>query len=208
MAAKKSKLIDKIILSTDSQKYADLASTYNLEVPFLRPSEISRDDSVDNDFMLHTLKWLSKNEAYYPDYIVHLRPTTPLRDPKIIDEAINKISVETDATALRSVYEMSETAYKTFEIEDGYLKCVFTGDPDIEKANQPRQNFNNTFVPNGYVDIIKSKYLLDTGKMHGNNVIAHLTPNVGEIDNLDDFIKIDYSIQNNSKIFDKLFKLE
>ena len=40
--------------------------------------------------------------------------------------------------------------------------------------------------------------------MHGDNVIAHLTPNVGEIDNLDDFIKIDYSIQNDSKIFNKL----
>ena len=65
---------------------------------------------------------------------------------------------------MRSVYEMSETAYKTFEVENGYLKCVFTGDPDIEKSNQPRQNFIDTFVPNGYVDIIRSKYLLDTGK--------------------------------------------
>ena len=60
MAAKKSKLIDKVILSTDSQKYADIAMKYGMEVPFLRPPEISRDDSIDNDFILHSLNWLER----------------------------------------------------------------------------------------------------------------------------------------------------
>ena len=88
-AAKKSKLINRIIVSTDSEKYANLAREYGADVPFLRPAELAGDTSTDYDFIKHLLDWLEINEGGTPDYLIHLRPTTPLRDPEIIDHAID-----------------------------------------------------------------------------------------------------------------------
>ena len=123
-AAKKSKLINRIIVSTDSEKYANLAKEYGAEVPFLRPAELAGDTSTDYDFIKHLLDWLEKNEGSTPDYLIHLRPTTPLRDPKIIDNAIGELINHSGATALRSAHEMPETAYKMCEVEDGYFKSL------------------------------------------------------------------------------------
>ena len=81
VAAKKSELIDRIIISTDSEEYQKIALQYGAEVPFLRPTEYSTDTSTDRDFLIHAMNWLEENERQAPEYWVHLRPTTPLRDP-------------------------------------------------------------------------------------------------------------------------------
>ena len=88
-----SKKIDRIIISTNSKKYAKIANHYGAEVPFLRPAEISKDISNDREFLIHAMLWLDKYEKIKPEFWVHLRPTTPLRDPKIIDNAIEKNSI-------------------------------------------------------------------------------------------------------------------
>jgi CMP-N,N'-diacetyllegionaminic acid synthase len=80
--------IDRVIVSTDSEHYAYIAREYGAEVPFLRPAEISTDFSSDYDLMKHALDWLKTSEGKIPEYIVHLRPTTPLRDPAIVDAAV------------------------------------------------------------------------------------------------------------------------
>ena len=74
--AKKSKYEMRIIVSTDSEKYVEIATNYGAETPFLRPKEISQDLSTDLEFIEHALKELKKND-YVPDFIVQLRPTYP-----------------------------------------------------------------------------------------------------------------------------------
>ena len=76
---------------------------------------------------LVSLDWLEKNQSL-PDYIVHIRPTTPLRIPKYIDQAISLFkSKQTKASSLRSVQIMSESAYKSFEIDNnGKLEPIFS----------------------------------------------------------------------------------
>ena len=88
VAAQKASLIDRIIVSTDSDEYAFLAKEYRAEIPFLRPSEYADDKSTDYDFVKHLLDWLADNENTLPEYIVHLRPTTPFRNPVVLDDAI------------------------------------------------------------------------------------------------------------------------
>ena len=85
--AKKSNLIERTIVSTDSEEYKEIALSYGAEVPFLRPKELSQDNSTDLEFMKHLLMYLEENENL-PKIIVHLRPTTPVRDYKIVDKAI------------------------------------------------------------------------------------------------------------------------
>ena len=116
-AAKKSKLINRIIVSTDSKKYADIAKKYGAEVPFIRPKRISTDKSSDISFFKHAINYFNLREGSIPKLFVHLRPTTPLRDPKVIDKAI-KTFMKSDYTALRSCHKMSESSYKTFEIKN------------------------------------------------------------------------------------------
>ena len=79
------------------------------------------ESSEDIEFFKHAISWFQNNEDFIPEYIVHLRPTTPFRDPKVIDSAIKEF-IDSDYTALRSCHKMSESAYKTFEVEKVYSK--------------------------------------------------------------------------------------
>ena len=83
--AKKSKLINKIVVTTDSKKIKELALKFNAEVPFLRPKSIAKDNSRDIEFIKHTLKELKRRENYSPNVIVLLRPTLPFRNPTIVE---------------------------------------------------------------------------------------------------------------------------
>lgn len=197
--------IGRIIVSTDSDYYAKIARDYGADVPFLRPTEISCDNSTDYDVIKHTLDWLQTNEGYQPKYLVYLRPTSPLRDVTYIEAAIKRINKDDDATSLRSVHEMSETSYKTLEMEEGYLKCVCTGSFDIESANQPRQAYPKTYHANGYVDIVKSTYAIKHKKVFGDKVIAFVTPPIVEIDTMDDFYYLEYQITKKPATVARLF---
>src|SRR3989344_4048865 len=90
-AAKLAQRIDRIIVSTDSQEIAEVSKKYGAETPFMRPAEYANDTSPAIEFFQHTLKWFAENENYEPDYMVQLFPTTPLRDPTLVNQAIEKI---------------------------------------------------------------------------------------------------------------------
>lgn len=198
--------INRVLVSTDSEQYASIAKEYGAEVPFLRPAKISGDNSSDYGFIKHALDWMQDNEEYQPEYIVHLRPTTPLREVSYIESAIETIKKDNQATALRSVHEMPESAYKTFEIERGYLKSICSKSSDIEAANRPRQEFRRTYNANGYVDIIKVSYVIANKKIHGDRVIGYITPCIFEADTLEDFQYLEYQIAENPMLIKKLFK--
>jgi len=204
-AARLTANIDRVIVSTDSVLYADIAHKYGAEVPFIRPEEISGDNSTDYDFIKHILDWIQDNEGYRPTYLVHLRPTTPLREISHIKTAIDLIQKAEHATALRSVHEMPESAYKAFEIEGNYLKSVGSGSFDLDAANDPRQRFNKTYQANGYVDVIKTSYVMENEKIHGDQVIAYITPYVVEVDTLADFDYLEYQVAKEPMIVNKLF---
>src|SRR3989344_749868 len=78
-AAQESNYIDRVIVSTDDEKIAEVARIYGAEVPFLRPKEFAQDLTPDYPVFEHCLQWLAANENYRPDIVVHLRPTGPLR---------------------------------------------------------------------------------------------------------------------------------
>lgn len=204
-ACLKSKLIDRVIVSTDAQEYADLAIGLGAEVPFLRPQEISGDRSTDYDFVLHALNWLSLN-SNEPDLLIHIRPTTPYRNPGLIDEAIKIFTSEPRATALRSVHEMSESAYKTFEIaKTGQLKRLGADSTELDAANNARQQFPATYQANGYVDVLSTRFIRSHGLIHGNWVIPFVTPSVVEVDTPEDFEHLEFLLNHNPEIADQLF---
>lgn len=204
-ACRKSEAIDRIIVSTDSSDYAALAKKLGAEAPFLRPAEISGDRATDYDFIAHALNWFAA-QGEEPDYVVHIRPTTPLRDPSQINAAVRAFMGTPNATALRSVHKMSESAYKTFEIApDGSLKCVGSGSASLDAANNVRQQFPLTYQANGYVDVLSTLFIRKAGLIHGDHVIPFMTSSVVEIDTEEDFHHLEFQLSRTPEIAPLLF---
>jgi CMP-N,N'-diacetyllegionaminic acid synthase len=205
-ACRRSKTIDRIIVSTDSVEYCALARELGADAPFLRPAEISGDRSTDYEFIVHALNWLAENDEK-PEYIVHIRATTPLRDPLLVDEAVRLFSGAERATALRSVHEMAESAYKTFEIAPGgQLRRVASTSTALDAANNARQQFPVTYQANGYVDVLSRDFILRAGLIHGDHVIPFVTPPAVEIDTEEDFEYAEFQLARHPDIIKRLFE--
>ena len=194
-AAKLSRGVSRVIVSTDSEEYAEISRQFGADVPFIRPSDISGDNASDIDFMVHAMNWFDENEPLTPEYWIHLRPTTPLRDPKHITEALQQIAHRDDATALRSAFPCAESPFKWFRhSDDGFLMSLTTNDTDLDRFNLPRQMYPKVFVPDGYVDIIRRSFVKKTGLIHGDKVFGFVSPVCSEVDSLEELHRIEYEI--------------
>jgi len=197
--------IQRTILSTDSKKYADKAKALGCEAPFLRPANISGDLSTDIEFVKHALDWLAANETE-PDFLVHIRPTTPFRCPKLIREAINLFIKNPAATSLRSVHAMSESSYKTLEITNqGKLKRLGSHTTDLDTVNNARQTFPDTYIANGYVDVLSTKFIRENNLIHGDYVLPFITPPVQEIDTNADFEYLEFELSKHPEYVENIF---
>ena len=186
--ALKSKYINRVIVSTDSNKYKKISIKFGAEVPFLRPKKYSSDNSVDYDYILHASKFLIKNK-YYPDLIILLRPSTPNRVTHVVDKAINFfIRNLKKYDSMRSVSEFSQPAQKLFMIKDKQLKGFFDKSLHGEYHAYPRQKFPRTYLPNGYIDILKPKFFLNKSKLYGK-MCPFLTKETLDIDYKEDLKK-------------------
>ena len=204
LAAKKCSSISRVVVSTDSEEYAEIALKYGAEVPFLRPKEISAGSSTDLQFFQHSIDYFRQKENGAPEYFAHLRPTSPIRNPEVIDKAV-KSFLKSQYSALRSVHAMSETSYKTFEIEKQKLKTLCVGNFNVESINLPRQSFPVTYNPNGYIDIVRTS-MIDKGLIHGDSVFAFITEFTHDIDEQDDLDFLKFVVEKNPTIINSLLK--
>ena len=114
--AKKSKLINRIIVSTDSVKYATIANKFGAETPILRPKQLAKDNSRELDFIKHMLNYLDKKENFKPDIIVRLLATCPFQKPKDIDKLIKLI--------LNNKYDSAAIVSKARQHPEKALKII------------------------------------------------------------------------------------
>ena len=176
--AKACRNINRVIVSTDDNEIAEISRSFGAEVPFLRPSKYAGDFSKDIDYHLHTLKWLEENETYTPYAFVNLRPTTPLRESIIIDNAINKFLNHPNTDSLRSVQLADQTPYKMWEIDnENNLKQTTFINNLKEPYNEPRQKLPKVYWQNGYVDIVKSDVLKKKKSTTGDRILSFIIDN-------------------------------
>lgn len=189
----KSKYINRVIVSTDSVQYADIAREYNAEVPFLRPSELSTDSSNDIGFFIHALDWLEQHENYTPDICVQLRPTHPVRITEDIDRMIELLMSHPKADSVRSMVEnKSITPYKMWTLEEGSLAKPLLNLPGVkEPFNSPRQSLPKTYFQNASVDVIRTKCIRDKGSLSGDQVMGYIMDEQYDIDYEEDFGKVE-----------------
>lgn len=203
LQAKQSKYHDnmRIIVSTDSDKYATIAKEYGAEVPFLRPSKISGDNSLDIDFIKYTKNKLNELYNYNPDIIIHLRPTTPIRDICVIDNCIRTFIENYDNyDSLRTISASKNSPFKMYTIEDKKLIPLFSKIDDIcEPYNCCRQLLHVCYIHNGYLDIIKTS-ILKNNTITGERIYPYvITDDVIDIDTIEDFENSEEYIVKNKK---------
>ncbi len=189
--SEKSKCIDRTILTTDSEHYANLTKNFSESVQVvMRPGFLSTDNSKDVDYLLHVSYTLGFG---LDDLIVLLRPTTPIRTHNAVDRAILNFR-ETRYHSLRSMHKINEPPEKMYRIgyrdeATPYMKISH------EEADAPRQNFGDCYHPNGYVDVIRVKTLLETKTTYGSSVMAFRTKPAIEIDSEEDFEYLEYTLR-------------
>jgi len=194
-AAKLSDKISRVIVTTDSADYAEIARKYGAETPFLRPAEISGDNATDIEFMQHAINWLYENEAMVPEFFVHLRPTNPMREINIMNKAIDEMINDTSATSLRSAHLAGNSPFKWFhKNSEGYYYSIL-GDRTLDEANNPRQAFPDVYIPDGYVDVLRTKFIVENDLMHGDRMIGFVSPDTVDIDTKSDLELLEYFVR-------------
>ena len=161
--AKKSKLIDNLIVSTDSKDIAKIAEKYGVDVPFLRPKKYSKDKSSDFELIRHALIFYHKKNIIY-DAVILLRPTTVFKKVKYIDESI-KYFFKNKFDSLRSISNSRYSPYLMYKIKNKNIIPLFN-----KKFNSMRrQDLPKSFQPNGLFEIISSKNIFEKKLMYGSN---------------------------------------
>lgn len=179
--ALKSKYINRVIVSTDSERYAKIAREYGAEVPFLRPLEYATDTALDIDVFKHALNYLQEKEDYFPDIIVQLRPTYPIRNVDDIDKMIEVILDNRDIDSVRTITSAKEIPYKMWTKEpNGQLKPIITNIPEC--YNMPRQKLPKVYYQNACIDVIRPSVITNKKSMSGTNVHGYVMDDNFDID--------------------------
>lgn len=124
-AAKKSKYLTKIILSTDSEEYRVIARKYGIEAPFLRPKELADGNVMEAEYLAHAVEWIEKNEGWKPDIAVRLFAPAPLCKTEYIDKCIELLIEDPNADSSRDVIAVTKHPYKMWRENSGYLIPAF-----------------------------------------------------------------------------------
>ena len=185
--------VDKIICSTDSQEYADIAKKWGAEVPFLRSKKAASDSAMEQDILKDLYNKFKEYNIPQPDYLIWLRPTFVFRDINAIKKCIESLNNDPSLSSARTVCQTESRLYK---MEDNIITPDFN---DQGKSMIRRQD-----VPSKYkvfsTDIIRADKLNTTNDFLGRNVYGiEINQICGfDIDNYLDF-KIVKSLIENSK---------
>lgn len=185
-AAQNSRLITKIILSSDSDKIIEVGKNIGMEVPFKRPMDLAKDDTPTLSVVQHSISFfLGQNENF--DAVCLLQPTTPLRSKELIDTSIDKF-ISGNYDSLISVREVPHeyNPHWVFEEKDGALNLV-TGDEAIIPR---RQNLPKAYHRDGAIYITKTETLMKENSLYGKKIgfIENSDPNYVNIDTMEDWI--------------------
>ena len=186
-AALASGIFDRLIITTDDERAAAIARELGCEVPFMRPPELSRDDTPHLPVMVHAAQWLRDREGYLSDWTMILMPTSPLRQPRHIVESV-ELATRTGADAVVSVDEVPAHFHpmRTLTVDANGWARLFVADRPVRERPVRRQGMPGAWVFNGAVYLFQTALLFGADPtLYGDRVQAYsMTPPYGH--NIDD----------------------
>jgi CMP-N,N'-diacetyllegionaminic acid synthase len=197
-AARQSGALDRLILSTDDPAIAEAAHTLGCEVPFLRPSELARDDTPHLPVMQHAVEWLAANEGYRPDLVMILQPTSPLRRAEHVREAVALARAsDADSVVGVSAVPAHQHPLRTLRVDpDGTAVLFVTGEP-IRRRDKRRQDLPPVWTMNGAIYLFRTRTLFDPEpSMFGARSVAYVMhhPSGLSIDDPDDWADVEHHL--------------
>ncbi|RJR32848.1 MAG: acylneuraminate cytidylyltransferase family protein [Desulfobacteraceae bacterium] len=176
-SARKSRSLDRIIISTDDPEIASTAQEWGAEVPFLRPASLAQDATPHILVVNHVLEWMKQEDLFYK-YIMLLQPTSPFRTEEDIEAAAD-IAFIHKASAVLSVCEMNPHPYQSKIIStDGIIQEFVPSDSRYHR----RQDFPPAFAPNGAIYLNKVESLLKDQVFVPPNTYAYIMPPERSVD--------------------------
>jgi len=194
-AARASAHVDRVIISTDDQGFADIAVAHGAEAPFLRPAEMASDTAPSIDFILHAVDTLAAAGDVF-DYLVLLEPTSPLTEGADVDAALAQL-VAADADAIVGVSRLEAThpAFAVRRADDGaitpYAAATF-GEMPRRQDIEPLFVLDGTLYASTVAALRRERGFCHTRTL-GYETARH---KAHEVDDLVDFICIEAIASN------------
>lgn len=174
-SALESKVFDSVIVSTDSELYADIARYYSAEVPFLRPVEFAGERSPDIEWVEYTLKQLQRKGRVYDCFSV-LRPTSPFRRSETIRRAWQEFLSENGIDSLRAVEKCKQHPGKMWVVRGKRMTPLLPLNPSEQPWHSSQyQALPEVYVQNASLEIAWSRIVFDLHTIAGNVVMPFMT---------------------------------
>ena len=171
-SAQAANLINRVVVTTDSEAIADVGRQYGVEIPFLRPAALAQDDTPGMAPILHAVRWLDQYEDYRPDVVICLQPTSPLRTAADIDAAI-ELAWHKNADAVVSLTPVNHHSYWMKQVDSaGRIRDFLTLDRPVTR----RQDLPPVYALNGAIYLARRDILLERESWYGDKSFAYVMP--------------------------------
>jgi CMP-N,N'-diacetyllegionaminic acid synthase len=197
-SAIESKIFEKIIVSTDSTKYAKIARMYGAEVPFLRPKNLSGSRSSDYEWVSFTMSKLKRKGLEFSHFFI-LRPTSPFRKSSTILRAWREFKKNKTADSLRAIEVCTQHPGKMWIYRNKFIKPILNN----KKKQQPLYNLQfkslpRVYVQNASLEISRTSVLKFSRSITGSKIIPFFTKHYEgyDINNNYDFLHAEYLLKN------------
>jgi len=176
--AKATPEIERVIVTTDSPRIAEVARDYGAEVPFLRPTELATDDAPGRAVWKHAVEWLDRQENYRPALSICLQPTSPLRTALDLSHAIS-LHADRRADWVISVSKAKAPSIWLTSLEaDGRIQ----GYAEAEVNLTQRQAIGDRVLPNGAIFLADREVLMNSSRLYTERTYAYVMPPERSID--------------------------
>jgi len=174
-AALQSGVFSAVLVSTDSEKYAEVARRYGAEVPFLRPAEFSGDTSPDIEWLEYTLKRLHDEGRDYDCFSI-LRPTSPFRLPQTIQRAWKEFLAEESADSLRAVEKSKQHPGKMWVLRGKRMTPLLPlSPPELPWHSSQYPALPEVYAQNASLEIAWTRVVFETRTISGWVLMPFLT---------------------------------
>jgi len=174
-SAIKSGIFSEVVVSTDSQEYADIAQYYGAKAPFLRPGEYATSSSADIEWIVYTLNRLKEMGDSYDCFSI-LRPTSPFRMPETIQRAWDLFLGESGVDSLRAVEPCSQHPGKMWVVRGKRMYPLLPFGPDCQPwHSSPTQSLPLIYVQNASLEIAWTRVPLENGSISGEVITPFIT---------------------------------
>jgi CMP-N-acetylneuraminic acid synthetase len=181
-AARASRRLSRLVLSTDDAAIAEEGRRCGADVPFLRPAELARDDTPSIDVALHVLQQLQQRDGWRPQALMILQPTSPFRSAQHIDDAIELLE-RSGADTVVSVVEVPHrfSPYSVLRLEQGRLTEFWKEPVAFDRFR--RQSLPKLYARNGPVVLVsRTAGMAERRSFYGPEVEAYVMSEMDSVD--------------------------